>query len=88
MLAALALTGCAGSAASNRLQKPTLVAPDSALTQQCKRPSNLPDRDLKQVEVERYWTQDRMNLVQCGKRHDGLKKFYDTRDQALRGESK
>lgn len=87
MLAALALTGCAGSAASNKLQKPVLVTPDSALTEQCKRPSALPERDLKQNEVERYWTSDRRNLVECGKRHDGLRKFYDTRDKALRGAS-
>lgn len=44
---------------------------------------NLPDQALTQVEVERYWRQDRRSLVICADRHSALVDFIEDRDSRL-----
>lgn len=40
---------------------------------------------MTQRDIERYWSRDRISLVDCGKRHDALTEYYVERDAALRG---
>lgn len=64
--AALALTACGGSVATDRL------APPASLTQPCAAPVLLPDRAISQGEAEVLWGRDRRALRACGSRHAGL----------------
>lgn len=81
---ALAVTGC--SASTNYVSRaPRLDPPDSALTQTCPAPQTLPGGPMTQRDIERYWSRDRISLVDCGKRHDALTDYYVERDAALRG---
>jgi hypothetical protein len=50
----------------------------------CADPANLPNGRLSQRDVERFWSKDRVNLIQCGDRHAALRDFYKGRDAALR----
>jgi hypothetical protein len=50
----------------------------------CADPANLPNGGLSQRDVERFWSKDRVNLIQCGDRHAALRDFYRGRDAALR----
>ena len=71
MLAALplAVTACAGSTKSGN------VKPELAVTQKCKLPVSLPDRDLTQAEVEKFWMRDRKALLECGVTKESLVKW-------------
>ena len=62
----LAVTGCAASTKSGNIK------PELAVTQKCQRPVKLPDRELTQVEVEKYWLKDRKALIQCGVTKEAL----------------
>lgn len=66
LLAVFLLQACSASIVSSKSNF------DSALIQECSSPKVLPVKDLSQREVERYWTQDRKNLVVCRDRHSGL----------------
>jgi len=70
---ALALTGCGGSTASGI----RLTAADAALTQPCRQPVRLPERELTQVDIERYWRIDRAALVRCAGEKAELVRYYD-----------
>ena len=76
---AFLLTACAGS---TKPAKPGLVVqPDSRLTQSCKRPVKLPEKELSQKEVETFWRKDRVALINCGVSKDALVRFYRKRDR-------
>jgi hypothetical protein len=58
------LTACGGS---TKLDKPGLQAAiDSKLLEKCSRPVKLPNRDLTQLDIERFWAKDRAELIKCG----------------------
>lgn len=63
----LALTACAGSTAVKIIEPPP-----PSLTQACQRRTQLPERELTQLEVETYWGRDRGRLTECANRHAGL----------------
>jgi len=52
------VVGCKGSTGS--------VKPETSMLRSCALPASLPDRDLTQAEVERFWIRDRQNLINCG----------------------
>ena len=80
------LTACSASTALVApSDHPRIVDPDSALTQDCKLPTNLPLTALTQRQIEAYWSTDRLSLVDCGKRHAALRDFIAQRDHALVG---
>lgn len=60
-----------------------LDPPDASLTQTCAPPVDLPNRELTQAEVERFWGQDRAALIVCRDRLSGLVRYYAVRDAAL-----
>lgn len=82
---ALALTACQGSgglvAPSDR---PKLAAPDSYATQVCSPPADLPVGEMTQRDIERFWSRDRLSLVDCAARHKVLRDYYAERDAYLR----
>jgi hypothetical protein len=78
----LAATACAGS--TPFAKAPQLAAPDRELTRDCADPTVLPDRELTQAEVERYWGEDRFRLAVCRDRNRGLLRFFTFRDDGLR----
>ena len=80
--AALALTACAGSTKFVG-NKPNLQPADLSLMADCEDPVLVPNGPLTQVQVERYWSRDRLALAQCKDRHTGLTRFYKKRDQLL-----
>jgi hypothetical protein len=51
----------------------------------CADPVQLPSGPMKQRDVEKYWSRDRVSLIECGDRHAALRDFYQQRDGALRG---
>lgn len=56
--------GCGGS---TKLDNPGLRATlDSKLIEKCARPVKLPNRELTQLDVERFWAKDRAELIKCG----------------------
>ncbi len=58
------LTACGGS---TKLDSPGLKAAiDSKLLEKCQRPVKLPNRDLTQLDIERFWAKDRAELIKCG----------------------
>lgn len=72
---ALALAACSGSIVSTDGTK--LTAADSSVTGPCARPVKLPNRDLSQADVERYWSRDRANLVRCAGEKAEVVRYYD-----------
>ena len=40
---------------------------------------------MTQRDIERFWSRDRVSLVDCAKRHAALRDFYQERDGALTG---
>ncbi|WBC28301.1 hypothetical protein DPMD02_36 [Desulfofustis phage LS06-2018-MD02] len=65
----LVLTACAGSMPSADLD---VSLPAPSLTQPCRPPLRLPEREVTQAEAEGYWLRDRRSLVDCASRHQGL----------------
>lgn len=59
---------------------PNLAPIDSKLTEDCKPLTKLPDKDLSQVEAEKYWSIDRKNFSQCRIKHHGLADAVNFRD--------
>ena len=57
--------------------------PDKKVTASCAAPVDLPDRALSAGEVERFWGEDRANLVQCSAMHEAVLTFYQMRDSGL-----
>jgi hypothetical protein len=83
---ALALASCAAPKTilvAAPVVKLRLSPPDTALTKPCAKPTGVPERDLKQGEVEALWIKDRVGLATCGKRLEGLAKFIKVRDAKL-----
>lgn len=76
-----ALTGCVDSIRVDN--RPVLGPPPDELVQDCADPTQLPDRSLRQFEVEDFWLRDREALVQCGLEKESLITFYQRRDSAL-----
>ena len=60
--APLALTACLGSTGAD-VPRP---APPPSVTAPCAVPVRLPERELTQAEVERFWGRDRSALRACG----------------------
>ncbi len=92
MIASLALMlgACAASIESVNpkpieLAQPQAQPPD-VLRKPCRRPNELPDRDLAAGEVERLWSTERAALANCAALHQGALDFYQTRDRKLAGE--
>ena len=52
----------------------------------CADPVALPKRDLTEGETERFWHEDRIRLVVCGRRHAAVLSFYEDRDKRIAGE--
>lgn len=77
------LTGCADSIGS--VEPPKLAPAPISLTEPCARPVLLPDRELSQSEVERFWLRDRGSLITCAERQQALKDFYTSRDKKITG---
>lgn len=81
----LALTACAGSTPSIKVQPVApihLVAPDSELTKDCTGPVRHSGA-VTQEGVENLWSVDRQSLVICRRAKAELQKFYHDRDAAL-----
>lgn len=68
--------------------KPNISVIDTSLTGKCFDPVRLPDRELNQAEVERYWGVDRGHLVSCRNKHGRLVKAIEFRDNKLSGKTK
>ena len=66
---AFLLAGCGGSTG---LSKTTFL--DTALTDACAAPVTIPERPLKQTDIEAYWGKDRASLINCGQRQQNLVK--------------
>lgn len=67
---------------------PILTQPTSTLTSPCKAPVNIPERELKQREVEKMWSEDRKSLVTCGSKLKGTVTYYGERDAKIQGSQK
>lgn len=80
------LTGCFGSIGS--VEPPVLDGPPPSLIEKCERPILLPEHELSQVQVERFWLADRSNLVTCGERLEAIVGFYQNRDAEIMGADK
>lgn len=81
------LTACSAStgyADKSLSVRPQLQASDATLTKPCEKPVLI--RSSKQRDVELAWGKDRAALVDCGKRHNALVGYYQTRDRELRGQ--
>ena len=102
MIIALAstLTACAGfRGLDNQDQGPQLetkpiaalreyaAKPPRALIKDCPDPKFLPTRALSAGQVERSWGADRAHLVECKRRHQALRRFYQNRDEYLSGQT-
>jgi hypothetical protein len=61
-----------------RFVKPNI---DATLLLPCDDPVFIPERDLTQEEVERYWGEDRSRLVACRDKHTGLVTILDPEAQ-------
>jgi len=81
--ALLALAACSGSIKSAEID---VAPPGAALTEPCSPPVALPDRALTQAEVEVRWARDRVDLLDCGKRHAALADHAGRLGAALSGE--
>ena len=79
------LTACAGSTRSNNNLQGVLTPAPAELVVPCASPITLPERELTQAEVERYWLKDRKNLVICKRQKDGVVKYYEKRDKIIQG---
>jgi len=66
-------------------ERPRLAAPDSYLTEPCAPPANLPVGEMTQRAIERFWSRDRVSLVECGARQQALIDYYAERDALLGG---
>ena len=77
----LVLAACSDSIGS--VEPPVLADPPEGLTESCPRPILLPERELIQAEVERYWINDRSNLIGCGLQLQALIDFYKKRDTRI-----
>ena len=86
MLSALPflVTGCLGSTGSSKLTG-VLTKPDAVLIAECSGPTDLPDKELTQEEVEYYWSEDRKLLLVCKRKHGAVVKYYKKRDEAIMG---
>jgi hypothetical protein len=82
---ALAVTACAGSGGSGKTTPPQFGAIPPKYKKACAKPGELPDRDLTQAEVERYWGKDRAGLINCAATKQGLVKFIEDRDRRIGG---
>lgn len=67
----LAATGCAASTKSARPR----LQPEAYVTAPCKKPIQLPDRELTQADVEKLWVRDREALLACGMTKEALVKW-------------
>ena len=56
---------------------PTVFAKD------CKKPQELPDRGLTQLDVETNWALDRKNLLDCGDLHKQTIEWLQQRDKGI-----
>lgn len=45
----------------------------------------LPEKELRQRDVEGLWIADRKSLIQCSSRHKALVDYIKDRDEALGG---
>jgi len=79
----LALTACAGSMPSAGID---VDPPAPSLTQPCRSPVRLPEREVTQAEAENYWLRDRRSLVDCASRHNGLTQWAQETVGTIEGE--
>lgn len=80
MLSALVLVGCNASIVSVAVT-PTLSP--SPTVAKCINPVQLPNKELSQIEVEKYWSQDRVHLILCKKSRKIIEDYYRKRDTEL-----
>jgi hypothetical protein len=80
----LGLTACSELIGS--VEPPKLAPPPIELTESCTRPVLLPERTLKQKEVENFWIRDRASLIECNQYKNLLKEYYTNRDDAISGD--
>lgn len=77
--------GCTTAQRIPPVVKLELTPPDSALASPCRQPTAIPQRELTQGEVEALWSKDRVALSVCYKKHRGIIRYFETRDQKLAG---
>jgi hypothetical protein len=53
------------------------VKGDKTCKPPCPNPVVVPDRDIDQTEVEKYWRKDRTRLVMCRKTNSALIGYYE-----------
>lgn len=87
---ALAVTMLALMLAACTTSRPVAVPPSIGalpieLTLPCKRPGELPARELSQREAEALWGSDRQNLATCASRHRAHVGAVAERDALLMG---
>ena len=80
----MGLTAC-GDSITAIDSEPVLKAAPKPLTLACAKPLTLPNRALKQSEVETMWREDREALLNCGLTKQALLDFYVERDSRLSG---
>lgn len=101
MILALAFVVPGCSASTGSVDGATVVAETAALdrdlvtstparenTRPCQRPGAIPNRDLTEGETQRFWYEDRVQLVICARRHQAIVKFYADRDARIAGGGK
>lgn len=67
------LTGCA---ASTKYVKPTLPGMPSKVEAGCLSPLLIPEKELSQLDVEKYWGVDRNSLRTCKKLDKNKAEWY------------
>jgi len=75
IVAALALTACAGSTPSTEAQIHLPALPNSV--NHCQNATKLPDNKLLQKDIERFWARDRASLRQCHNNLNVVVNYYN-----------
>lgn len=80
------LASCA-SVGSNKVViaiPPHITEPDRSLIVQCIGPVDPGQTKITVGQLEKLWTKDRVNLVNCARVHDALIEFIQTQNKLLK----
>jgi len=84
LIVPLSILGACAASIQSSTEPPRLVDAPARLQEACAKPLRLPDRELTQADVEKYWLRDRQALLACGMTKQALLDYYLNRDALLR----
>jgi len=86
-MALVLLASCAstGSAKVNIAITPKITKPDTKLTDMCSLPVDIGKNKLTKGQVEDFWINDRVSLIDCYYRHKALVDFDLKQYELLKG---